>query len=93
MSDPGLPPERREMLVKQLMAARAAKGAAMRKGDDDAREEARRKVDEAKHALGERGPVWWDDDAPDYNRHMARNTPYSDWARDQIPPGEAGKPA
>ena len=93
MSDPRLDPATREALVKKLMAARADKGAAMRKGDEKAREAARRKVDKAKHALGERGPVWWDDDAPDYNRRMARNTPYADWARDQMPPGEAGNPA
>ncbi|WP_218018807.1 hypothetical protein [Novosphingobium rosa] len=30
-------------------------------------------------ALGERGPVWWQDGAPDYNRHLAKNTPYADW--------------
>jgi hypothetical protein len=29
--------------------------------------------------LGERGPVWWTDGAPDFNRRMARNTPYADW--------------
>lgn len=40
---------------------------------------ARMEVDEAKRALGERGPVWWNDGAPDLNRHMARNTPYADW--------------
>jgi hypothetical protein len=36
-------------------------------------------VDEVKRALGERGPVWWDDGSPDLNRHMAKNTPYADW--------------
>ena len=36
-------------------------------------------VDEIKRALGERGPVWWDDGSPDLNRHMAKNTPYADW--------------
>ena len=41
---------------------------------------ARTAVDCAKVALGERGPIWWDDDgAPDFNRRMARNTPYADW--------------
>ena len=30
-------------------------------------------------ALVERGPVWWDDGAPDLNRHMAKNTPYAEW--------------
>ena len=43
--------------------------------------EARRKRDRAraKRALGERGDPWWTDGAPDYNRRMARNTPYADW--------------
>ena len=30
--------------------------------------------------LGERGPVWWTDGAPDFNRKLARNTPYARWA-------------
>ena len=50
--------------------------------DDDDEEDlrkARHAVDAAKIALGERGPVWWTDGAPDLNRHMARNTSYSDW--------------
>ena len=41
--------------------------------------EARAAVDAAKIELGERGPVWWDDGAPDYNRHLAKNTPYAEW--------------
>lgn len=45
----------------------------------DAAIEARLRVDTAKVALGERGTVWWDDGASDYNRHLARNTPYADW--------------
>lgn len=50
------------------------------RGHDAAAETASRAaVDAAKHALGERGPVWWDDGAPDYTRHMARNTPYAAW--------------
>ncbi len=36
-------------------------------------------VHQAKLALGERGPVWWADGAGDFNRHMARNTPYAEW--------------
>ncbi len=40
---------------------------------------ARAAVDQAKRALGERGPAWWDDGAPDYNRKMAANTPYAEW--------------
>jgi hypothetical protein len=30
-------------------------------------------------ALGERGPVWWDDGTPDLNRHLARTGPYAQW--------------
>ena len=52
----------------------------LRSGHLDAeRVAARQSVDEAKRALGERGPVWWDDGAPDYNRHLAKNTPYANW--------------
>ena len=39
---------------------------------------ARGRVHDAKVALGERGPVWWNDGAPDYNRHLVANTPYRD---------------
>ena len=78
-SDPALAPERRAELVAELMDARRDKGAALRAGDEAARERARERVDAAKHALGERGPVWWDDGAPDLTRHLARNSPYADW--------------
>ena len=44
---------------------------------------ARADVQAAKVALGERGPVWWRDGAPDYNRKLARNTPYAEWAAEQ----------
>ncbi|TNC48305.1 hypothetical protein FHG66_14380 [Rubellimicrobium rubrum] len=77
MSDPSLDPDRREALVRDLMAARRAVRDAM--GDPEALEKARARVDAAKRALGERGPVWWTDGAPDLNRRMARTTPYADW--------------
>lgn len=84
LSNPALPAATREALVKDLMAARRAVGIAKRAGDRGAETAAHEAVDRAKHALGERGPVWWDDGAPDLNRHMARTTPYADWfaARD-----------
>ena len=47
--------------------------------DSQAEAAAHRAVDEVKRALGERGPVWWDDGSPDLNRHIAKNTPYADW--------------
>lgn len=78
-ADPRLPDEERERLTRALMDARRAVGAAQRAGDEAALRRARRAVQKAKVALGERGPVWWDDGAPDYNRHMARNTPYAAW--------------
>lgn len=78
-TNPALPAPERERLVHELMAARAAKGQAMRAGNTEAREQARHQVDEAKHALGERGPVWWTEGTPDLNRKMVKNTPYAEW--------------
>lgn len=78
-ADPTLPEERRTELVHDLMTARRDVGAAKRAGDAAAQAEARSRVDRAKHGLGERGPVWWSDGAPDLNRRMAANTPYRDW--------------
>lgn len=77
-SNPNLPEARRQELVQALMAARRAVKAALH-GDPQELAAARAQVDAAKVALGERGPAWWDDGAPDYNRHMARNTPYAEW--------------
>lgn len=80
-SNPALERTRREGLVKELMAARSAVGRAFKAGDEEAMRVARAQVNQAKLALGERGLPWWDDGAPDYNRRLARNTPYADWAR------------
>jgi hypothetical protein len=65
MSNPDLGAEERAELVRELMDAR-------RKRD-------RARVDAAKRALGERGPVWWTDGAKDWNRYLAKNTPYAEW--------------
>ena len=78
-SNPGLEDAVRERLVKELMVARSAKGKAMRAGDEAAREVARKRVDEVKHALGERGEVWWTDGSPDLNRKMVKSTVYAHW--------------
>lgn len=78
-TNPGLSPERHKALVGQLMDARRAVKAAKQGDDDVALRKARDQVDAAKRGLGERGPVWWDDGAPDMNRRMVRNTPYADW--------------
>ena len=79
LSDPALPPERRAALTRELMAARRDVGAALRSGDAAALARARAAVDRAKRALGERGPPGWTDCAPDWNRRMARDTPYAGW--------------
>lgn len=78
-SNPALPESERQRLVHMLMAGRRAVGIAKRAGNAEAERAARAVVDAAKHALGERGPVWWDDGAPDYNRKMVVNTPYAEW--------------
>jgi hypothetical protein len=74
-TNPHLRQADRDHLVRELMAARSAVGRARRAGDRDALAAAGR-VDAAKVALGERGPVWWTDGAPDFNRHLVKNTPY-----------------
>jgi hypothetical protein len=79
MTNPGLDPAERTRLTEDLMRARRAIRSAQRTRDGFAAKVARADVDRCKRALGERGDVWWSDGAPDYNRHMARNTPYAEW--------------
>lgn len=77
-TNPAIPEDERQRLVDRLMdARRAVKDAKAGKGD---MKSARAAVDAAKVALGERGPVWWQDGTPDLNRHLAKNTPYAAWA-------------
>jgi hypothetical protein len=78
-SNPDLPSDERQQLVNALMTARRKVGLAKKAADSEAERSARADVDAAKRALGERGPVWWTDGAPDYNRKLAANTPYADW--------------
>jgi hypothetical protein len=79
MCNPDIDPERRVALVHELMEARRAVRSAKSTGDQDAEAQAHRIVDEVKRALGERGPVWWEDGSPDLNRRLAKNTAYADW--------------
>ena len=87
LSNPGLAADLRQQLVNELMHARRQVGLAKKTGDLDAERSARAAVDVAKQALGERGPVWWDDGAPDFNRKMVKNTPYADWHA-ALPPAD-----
>jgi hypothetical protein len=66
-------------LVDDLMQARRAVQTALKQDDTAGLHTARDRVNAAKTALGERGPVCWTDGAPDLNRHMARNTDDADW--------------
>jgi hypothetical protein len=76
-ANPNLPPETLGALVHDLMRARRDVRAALAAEDADALADARRRVHAAKVALGERGPVWWTDGAPDLNRRLVKNTPYA----------------
>ena len=78
-SNPALPEAERERLVAALMDARRAVKAALAAQDEAALRDARSAVDAAKRGLGERGPPWWDDGGPDYNRKLVANTPYAGW--------------
>ena len=79
MSDPSIHPQKKASLVRALMAARRAVKDAKNAGDYDSEMEAHRKVDQVKRELGERGPVWWQDAVPDFNRHAVKNSPYFEW--------------
>lgn len=86
-ADPRLAPAERERLTRELMGARAAVRGALKVADDEALRGARARVHAAKVALGERGGAWWSDRAPDYNRHLAKNTPYREWYEALPAPG------
>ena len=89
-SNPNLPADERERLVRKLMRARRDVAAANRTDDPDLMRRARRRVNEAKVGLGERGPVWWTDGSPDYNRRLVANTPYAAWFAALKVPGVGG---
>ena len=71
--------EKREALIRELMAAQLAVKAALKSGSTEHLALARGAVDIAKIALGERGPVWWTDGAPDMNRQKVSGSPYAEW--------------
>jgi hypothetical protein len=79
MANPDLQPAKKAALVRELMKARAAVRAAKLAGNQIEEAAAHRAVDVIKRELGERGPVWWTDGTPDFNRHAMKNTPYAKW--------------
>jgi hypothetical protein len=62
--DPAIPQTLASELVAALMAARRAVGQAQRTADAEALRVARAQVQDAKLALGERGPPWWEEPSP-----------------------------
>ena len=74
-TDPSLPDAERRPLVKELMRARAG----IRHAAEAEIPALRARVDAAKRALGERGPVWWEDGAPDEGGLHPKNSGYADW--------------
>jgi hypothetical protein len=90
MANRELPEEAGVRLVADLMKARQEVGNALRAKDLEAQRLARQAVDAAKRGLGERGPPWWRDGAPDYNRRMVCNTPYAGWYATLSSEGAAG---
>ena len=64
-TNPALEDAARRAAVKSLMQARMSK-------DNTA-------VLAAKVALGEAGPVWWQDGSPDYSGKHPTDTPYENW--------------
>lgn len=78
-TNPALTEEERQRLVNVLMDARREVGVARKAGDAVAERAARAQVHAAKVMLGERGPVWWNDGAPDENRKRLANSSYAAW--------------
>ncbi|WP_419807838.1 hypothetical protein [Sphingomonas sp.] len=85
-ANPDLTDADRTGLVAALMAARRGVRKALAASDAAALATARASVDAAKIGLGERGPVWWTDGAPDQNRRLAHNSSYGEWYGGLAPP-------
>jgi hypothetical protein len=78
MASPDLDEVERADLVGRPVAARRSVRDAKRAADREAEAAAHRAVDEIKRALGEPAGMVGGRLA-DFNRHMAKNTPYADW--------------
>ena len=77
--NPSLPAQAKVKYMRDLLNGRRALKAAKLSGDEEAIAAARKLVAQAQVGLGERGKVWWRDGAPDFNRTLAKNSPYADW--------------
>ena len=75
-TDPGLDDHTRRASIKALMQARHAMGQSVTEAGTA---EARARIDAAKRTLGERGPVWWTDGAPDESGRAPWDSSYAEW--------------
>ncbi len=75
-TNPALSDGERRAQVKALMKGRVGERKAETGEEIRA---ARAAIDAAKRALGERGPVWWDDGAEPVDGQKPENTPYAEW--------------
>ncbi len=78
-ANPSLAAAAKVRYIRELLNGRRALKSAKAAGDEDAIAAARQLIAAAQVGLGERGKVWWKDGAPDYNRTLAKNSPYADW--------------
>ena len=65
VSDPALDDLTHQLLVDELLHARRSVKTALALADPTAEADARARVHDAKVALGERGPKWWETITPD----------------------------
>lgn len=75
-TDPRLDDSERRAAIKTMMKARRDIAQAATPAEE---QDARARIDAAKTQLGERGPVWWDDGAPDESGLMPDKSSYADW--------------
>ncbi|UTA80816.1 hypothetical protein J4377_04840 [Halomonas sp. XH26] len=78
-TDPRLSDDEKRTHIKTLMKARRAVRNAQQQNDEIALRQAREAVQSAKKLLGERGPVWWQDGAPDEGGLAPHNSSYAEW--------------
>ncbi|MDN7131712.1 hypothetical protein JNO04_05005 [Halomonas sp. MC140] len=78
-TDPCLSEDEKRVHIKALMKARRAVRTTQQQDDEAGLGRAREAVQAAKEALGERGAVWWEDDAPDETGFAPHNSSYAKW--------------
>ena len=78
-TDPRLNDHDKRAYIKALMKARRDVRNAQQQKDEAALQQACDDVQSAKELLGERGPVWWQDGAPDEGGVAPHNSSYAEW--------------